>query len=89
MKAKSGFVLRDVVGEKILMPVGENITKFRGTVLLNTVSAFVWEKLQEPLSKEVLLQAILDKFEIDEATASHDLDRLLDKFAELGILEEE
>ena len=89
MKAKSGFVLRDVVGEKILMPVGENITKFRGTVLLNTVSAFVWEKLQEPLSKEELLQAILDKFEIDEATASHDLDRLLDKFAELGILEEE
>lgn len=89
MKAKSGFVLRDVVGEKILMPVGENITKFNGTVLLNTVSAFVWEKLQEPLSKEELLQAILDKFEIDEATASHDLDRLLDKFAELGILEEE
>ena len=71
------------------MPVGENITKFNGTVLLNTVSAFVWEKLQEPLSKEELLQAILDKFEIDEATASHDLDRLLDKFAELGILEEE
>ena len=89
MKAKSGFVLRNVVGEKILMPVGENITKFNGTVLLNTVSAFVWEKLQEPLSKEELLQAILDKFEIDEATASHDLDRLLDKFAELGILEEE
>ena len=89
MKAKSGFVLRDVVGERILMPVGENITKFNGTVLLNTVSAFVWEKLQEPLSKEELLQAILDKFEIDEATASHDLDRLLDKFAELGILEEE
>ena len=71
------------------MPVGENITKFNGTVLLNTVSAFVWEKLQEPLSKEELLQSILDKFEIDEATASHDLDRLLDKFAELGILEEE
>lgn len=89
MKAKSGFVLRDVVGEKILMPVGDNITKFNGTVLLNTVSAFVWEKLQEPASKEELLQAILDKFEIDEATASHDLAGLLDKFTELGILEEE
>ena len=89
MRAKSGFVLRDVVGEHILMPVGDNIMKFNGTVLLNTVSAFVWEKLQEPVSKKELLQEILDKFEIDEATASHDLDRLLDKFAELGILEEE
>ena len=63
MKAKSGFVLRDVVGEKILMPVGENITKFNGAVLLNTVSAFVWEKMQEPVSREALLQAVLDKFE--------------------------
>ena len=63
--------------------------KFNGTVLLNTVSAFVWEKLQEPLSKEELLQAILDKFEIDEETASRDLDQLIDKFVELGILEEE
>ena len=89
MKAKSGFVLRDVVGEKILMPVGENITKFNGTVLLNTVSAFVWEKMQEPVSKEELLQAVLDKFEVDEETASHDLDKLLEAFAELGILEED
>ena len=51
------------------MPVGENITKFNGTVLLNTVSAFVWEKLQEPLSKEELLQAILDKFELNKIAA--------------------
>ena len=89
MKAKSGFVLRDVVGEKILMPVGDNITKFNGTVLLNAVSAFVWERLQEPVSKEELLQAVLDHFVIDEETASQDLDRLLGTFAELGILEEE
>ncbi len=78
-----------MVGEHILMPVGDNIMKFNGTVLLNTVSAFVWEKLQEPLPKEELLQAILDKFEIDEETASRDLDQLIDKFVELGILEEE
>ena len=89
MKAKSGFVLRDVVGEKILMPVGENITKFNGAVLLNTVSAFVWEKMQEPVSREALLQAVLDKFEVDEETASRDLNGLLETFAEIGILEED
>ena len=88
MKAKSGFVLRDVVGEKILMPVGDNITKFNGTVLLNAVSAFVWEKLQEPVSKEELLQAVVNEFEIDEETASRDLDELLEKFAGLGIIED-
>ena len=88
MKAKTGFVLRKVVDEQILMPVGDNIGQFNGTVLMNDVSAFVWEKLQEPATKEELLQAVLSEFEVDEETASRDLDELLEKFAGLGIIEE-
>ncbi|MBR0160176.1 MAG: PqqD family protein [Oscillospiraceae bacterium] len=88
MKAKNGFVLRKVVDEQILMPVGDNIGQFNGTVLMNDVSAFVWEKLQEPVTKEELLQAVLSEFEVDEETASRDLDELLEKFAGLGIIEE-
>ena len=88
MKAKNGFVLRKVVDEQILMPVGDNIGQFNGTVLMNDVSAFVWEKLQKPVTKEELLQAVLSEFEVDEETASRDLDELLEKFAGLGIIEE-
>ena len=88
MKAKNGFVLRKVVDEQILMPVGDNIGQFNGTVLMNDVSAFVWEMLQEPVTKEELLQAVLSEFEVDEETASRDLDELLEKFAGLGIIEE-
>ena len=89
MKAKPGFVLRNVVDEFILMPIGENIGKFNGTVLLNEVSAFVWEKLQNPLSKEDLLKAILDEFEVDKATASADLDALLETLRGYGVIEDD
>lgn len=89
MKAKSGFVLRNVVDEFILMPTGDNIGKFNGTVLLNEVSAFVWEKLQNPLSKEDLLKAILDEFEVDKATASADLDTLLQTLRGFGVIEDD
>ena len=41
MKAVNGFVLRNVVDEYILMPKGDNIGKFNGTILMNEVSAFV------------------------------------------------
>ncbi len=61
MKAKEGFVLRNIVDEYILMPVGDNIAEFKGTILLNEVSALIWEKLQNPVSKEDLLQAVLDE----------------------------
>ena len=89
MKAKEGFVLRNVVDEYILMPVGDNIAKFNGTILLNEVSAFVWEKLQNPISKSDLLQAVLDEFEVEKAVAAADLDALLTTLKGYGVIEDD
>ena len=89
MKAKTGFVLRNVVDEYILMPTGDNIGQFNGTVLLNEVSAFVWEKLQNPVSKEDLLKAILDEFEVQRAVAAADLDALLNTLRGYGVIEDD
>ncbi len=89
MKAKQGFILRNVVDEFILMPTGDNIGKFNGTVLLNEVSAFVWKKLQDPMSKDDLLKAILDEFEVDKATASADLDALLQTLRGFDVIEDD
>ena len=66
MKAKDGFVLRNVLNEYILMQVDDTILEFDGAVLLNEVSAFIWNHIQAPISKEDLLKAILDEFEVEE-----------------------
>ena len=88
MKIKKGFVLRSVVDEYMIMPTGDNIAKFDGTAVLNEVSAFVFRQLENAVSREDLLAAMLAEFDVDEATASKDLDVLLAKFRELGLLEE-
>ena len=87
MKIKEGFVLRNVVDEHIIMPTGDNIAKFEGAVVLNDVAAFVFEQMKNPVSKEDLLSAILNEFEVDEETAKKDLDVLIDKLLDLGIIE--
>ena len=87
MVAKEGFVLRNVVDEHILMPTGDNIGKFSGSVIMNEVSAFVWEKLQNPMSKEDLLKAVLEEFEVEKDVAEADLDALLEDFKEYGIIQ--
>lgn len=89
MKAKQGFILRNVVDEYILMPTGDNIGRFNGTVLLNEVSAFVWEKLQNSLSRDDLLKAILDEFEVEKTVAAADLDALLATLKEYGVIEDD
>lgn len=89
MKAKQGFVLRNVADEYILMPTGGNIGKFNGTILLNEVSAFVWEKLHNSLSRDDLLKAILDEFEVEKDVAAADLDTILATLKEYNVIEDD
>lgn len=87
IRARQGFILRNLVGEYMLMPVDDNISKFHGAVLMNELSAFVWEKIQTPVSHEELLQAILDHYEVDEQRARDDLDKLLLNMKQLNMIQ--
>ena len=87
MKAKPGFILRQVVGEYMLMPTDDNIGVFKGVVLFNSTSAFAWEKMQEDVSRADLVAAMVKEFDADEATVSRDLDLLLDKLNQLNLIE--
>lgn len=87
MRIKEGFVLRNVMDEYIVMPTGDNTAKFDGAVVLNEVSAFIYKLLEHPMCRDDLLAAILNEYDVDEATASADLDALLNKLAEMGVLE--
>ena len=87
MKAKKDFILRNVAGEYMLVPTGDEIKSFNGTLMLNEQAAFVWEKLQSSISRKVLLDDILNEYDTDEKTAAQDLDDLLTSFLDLGIIE--
>ena len=88
MKAHSGFILRNLAGEYVLAPVGQEIKSFNGVAVMNEMCAFVWEKLQSDVSGQELLSAILDEYDTDEATASEDLDVLLRKMRAMGVIED-
>lgn len=88
MKIRDGFVLRNIVDEYIVMPTGDNIVKFSGSVVLNEVSAFIFKQLENPVTQEDLLTAMLDEFDVDEETARQDLDELLREFRELKLIED-
>ena len=70
------------------MPTGGNIAKFEGAVVLNEVSAFIYKLLENPMSREDVLTAVLNEYDVDEATASADLDALLKKLADMGVLDQ-
>ena len=89
IRIKQGFVLKRVMNGHILTPKSDNTGMLTGSILLNDIAAFVCRKLENPISKYDLLQAILDEFETEEAVALTDLEMLLTSFKEYGVLEDD
>lgn len=77
MKTNTDFILRDIVGEKVLVPTGIATQHFNGLITLNDVAAFIWEHIEEAAEKENLVKMIVEEYEINEATALRDVDGFL------------
>lgn len=77
MKLTSEFILREVAGETILVPVGSTALKFNGIITLEPVGALIWKGLEAGKDRETILEEILDNFEVERQLASDDLDAFL------------
>ena len=87
MKARDGFILRDLAGEYVLAPVGKQIKNFKGIVLMNELSVFIWKQLQCDTSRQDLLSSILDEYDVGEAAAAADLDEILSRMTAFELID--
>lgn len=86
MKIKKKFLLREVMGENILVPVGDSDTTFNGIASLNDIGVFIWQNIESAKDEEELLQRILDEYEVDRDVAKADLDEFLGKLEAVDII---
>ena len=87
MKIKDGFLLREVAGNYIVVPVGD--VAFNAMITLNESGVLIWKTLENGCNKEDLVNALLSEYEISKENAEKDVDLFLEKLAESGILENE
>lgn len=71
MKLKNDFTIREITGDYIVVPVGENYLDFGAVISLNETGAFLWAQLQNECSVDELSRALADEYGIglDEAAA--------------------
>lgn len=87
MKIKGEYVMREIMGDMVLIPVGETALKFNGMVTMNAVGGHIWQGLTEGKDREALLASLLERFEVSPEEAGRDLDELLQRLAAQGFLE--
>lgn len=86
MRLSQDFLLRPFAGKMIAVSVSDRGVTKNAFVTLNSSAAFVWELLQQEITYEELLSALLSKYDVDEITAKTDLDAFLSQARDSGIL---
>lgn len=88
MKFKYEFVIRQIVGEYVLVPVGEGALSFSGMITTSEVGAFICDELRQEVTRDQLLAKLTETYDVDEQTAKQDLDEFLDLLRKYKLLVE-
>ncbi|MFI3289863.1 MAG: PqqD family protein [Rikenellaceae bacterium] len=89
MKIVDGFTLRSVAGEMIVS--GESIAQinFNKLISLNNSAAYLWsEVIGSDFTVETLATLLMERYEIDEATALADAEVIAKSWIEVGLIVE-
>lgn len=87
MKLKQGFIMRQIAGETVVVPSGDELN-LNMMITLNDTGKFLWQHLETGAEMDELVQAMLAEYEVDEQTARAGAERFVAKLRENGFLEE-
>ena len=88
MRILEGLVLRTLCGEHIVTGEGLARVDFSKVVSLNATAAWLWEQVQgREFGPEDLVTLLTGRYDVDEAQARTDVDKLLATWQEAGLIE--
>lgn len=88
MKISKEFILREIAGEYILVPVGKTALTFNGLVTVNEVGALIWGMLEKGSDVSTIVNGILDEYDVDEQTATADVLEFISYLKSNNIIED-
>ena len=73
-----GFLIRQVAGENLAIPSGESAHRLSGLLALNGSGVFLFGLLQTERTLDELIDAMMNEYDVDAATARADVSEFLD-----------
>ncbi len=86
MKRKDDFILQNVGGENLLVPIGAQVMDMNGIITLNDTAVCVWELLARERSLDELAAKVAERFDVIPQRAHADVQTFLDEIAKLGMI---
>lgn len=86
MTIKGSFILREVAGSHVVVPVGSSAVDFNGMITLNETGAFLWELLSQGSTTEELIQRLTEEYDVTPEAARHDVEVFLQRMRDNDFL---
>lgn len=88
MRLKDGFVLREIAGSFMVVPVGRRTQEVPGVIALTETGALLWRMLEKGAEEGDLVRSLLDEYDVSEDRATADVRAFVAKARKQGLLEE-
>lgn len=87
MKLKENFVLRQVAGNWVVLPLAAATVDFNGMLKLNESGAMLWKVLEQGGDREKLADALTAEYDVSREIALADADEFLNKLSRAGCID--
>ena len=87
MKIKEGFIVKEVAGSNVVVPVGENLVDFQLMLTLNDTGLFLWNALNDDTTEEELCDKLCADYTVDKETVRQDVAEFIALLDEKKVLE--
>jgi hypothetical protein len=77
MRIADGYLLREIAGSWVVVPLGARLVQLNGLISLNESGALLWKRLEKGADKNELIQLITEVYDVTRTEAAADVDEFL------------
>ena len=86
MKINENYILKNIAGTAVVVPVGEAVNDIKGMITLNGPAEIIWKGLLSDKSIDCIVEEIKAEYDAPEDVIRNDVDAFLNKLRAYKIL---
>lgn len=80
------FFIKEIAGEKVLVPRGNEAIEFGGMIAFNDTGIIIWEAIETPKTSSEIVKIITENFNVTFEDISDDIATYLSRAVKAGFI---
>lgn len=86
-KLKSGFLIREIGGQIMAVPIGKQTSEIHGMIALSESGKLLWTALEKGAEIEELANILISEYEVEKDVALNDVQLFVNSLKSQGALQ--